>query len=375
MGTDIFVFRAYALQRHRPLSLHASINLPTIDEDPAESIELSGFLHMVTLFRPFDDTFVGFWNKTREGCTTEWLGMLQQQLSDALPTYLQSTETQAVDLQVSQQWLKTMIWQLSISNGFLSSASQNNSMSLAYPIEISRELCAMTSQYSIPAMEVHGIGLVEKLFDIACTLTDVMSCVPLDQYSFELGPRDYLNQLTSVIAKLRGGNQRYFPLLAAKINETLPPTTTPTSMFPLSGPGPSFAHTSPSGTTHRLDEVYDARSMSQPRSHGSNPTSSDSTPFGSPPRSNSIGMGVNMNPSHPPFNFEELNMGGPIAGQQQQGNNFGMGMMCENQGQGQGYGAPNSVMGTGTPSLLQARQAHEAFRMGGGGGVVPRENR
>jgi len=326
---------------------------------------------MVTLFRPFDDTFVGFWNKTREGCTTEWLGMLQQQLSDALPAYLQSTETQAVDLQVSQQWLKTMIWQLSISNGFLSSASQNNSMSLAYPIEISRELCAMTSQYSIPAMEVHGIGLVEKLFDIACTLTDVMSCVPLDQYSFELGPRDYLNQLTSVIAKLRGGNQRYFPLLAAKINETLPSSTTP-SMFPLSGPGPNFAHTSPNGTTHRLDELYDARSMSQPRSHGSNPTSNDSTPFGSPPRSNSnsMAMGVNINPSHPPFNFEELNMGGPVAGQQQQGN-FGMGMVCESQSQG--YGAPNTVMGSGAPGLLQSRQGREAFRMGGGG--LSRENR
>ncbi|GAB7345155.1 hypothetical protein MBLNU457_3543t1 [Dothideomycetes sp. NU457] len=354
--------RAYALQRHRPLSLYASINLPTIDEDPAESIELSGFVHMVTLFRPFDDTFVGFWNKTREGCTTEWLGMLQQQLSDALPTYLQSTETQAVDLQVSQQWLKTMIWQLSISNGFLSSASQNNSMSLAYPIEISRELCAMTSQYSIPAMEVHGIGLVEKLFDIACTLTDVMSCVPLDQYSFELGPRDYLNQLTSVIAKLRGGNQRYFPLLAAKINETLPSTTAAPNMFPLSGP--NFAHTSPNGTISH--DLYDARSMSQPRSHGSNPTSNDSTPFGSPPRSNSMGMGVNINPSHPPFNFEELNMGGPVASGQQQGaNNFGMGMMCE--GQSQGYGNPNTVMGAGAgaPSLLQARQAREAFRMGG----------
>jgi len=253
-----------------------------------------------------------------------------------------------------------MIWQLSISNGFLSSASQNNSMSLAYPIEISRELCAMTSQYSIPAMEVHGIGLVEKLFDIACTLTDVMSCVPLDQYNFELGPRDYLNQLTSVIAKLRGGNQRYFPLLAAKINETLPQSSTPNNLFPL-GPGPGFAHTSPNGTTTHarlMDDLYDTRSMSQPRSHGSNPTSNDSTPFGSPPRSNSLGMGVNVNvnPVHAPFNFEELNMGGPVTGQQQSG--FGMGMVCE----AQPYGGMNAT--SGVPSLLQARgQVREGFRM------------
>lgn len=152
--------RAYALQQHRPLTLHATINLPTLDEDPAETVELNGFLHLVNLFRPFDDTFVGLWNKARTGCTTEWLAQLQQQLSDALPVYLQSTEAQAVDLRCSQQWLRTMVWQLSISHGFLSSAAAENAMSFQFPIEISRDLVASASQFSQQAMEVHGIGLV-----------------------------------------------------------------------------------------------------------------------------------------------------------------------------------------------------------------------
>ena len=155
-------FRAYALQRHRPLTLYNTIELPSLDEDPAESVELSGFLHLVSLYRPFDETFVGLFNRTRTGCTSEWLAMLQNQLSDALPAYLQSTEIQAVDLQVSKQWLKTMVWQLSISHGFLSSASQEKSMNLRYPIEISRDLLAVTANFSQQAMEVHGIGLVSR---------------------------------------------------------------------------------------------------------------------------------------------------------------------------------------------------------------------
>lgn len=250
--------RAYALQQHKPLTLHATINLPTLDEDPAETVELNGFIHLVHLFRPFDDTFVGLWNKARVGCTTEWLARLQQQLSDALPTYLQCTESQAVDLRCSQQWLRTMVWQLSISHGFLSSAAADNAMSFKFPIEVSRDLVQSASQFSQASMEVHGIGLIEKLFDVACTLTDVMSVIPHEQYTFEFGPRDYLNQLMSLISTLRGGRQRYLPLLIQKINDTMANT-----------PGYTIPAIPPS---IRSEEVYD----------GSPSHSGDSTPFGSP---------------------------------------------------------------------------------------------
>ncbi|KAK4507008.1 hypothetical protein PRZ48_000742 [Zasmidium cellare] len=250
--------RAYALQQHKPLTLHATINLPTLDEDPAETVELNGFIHLVHLFRPFDDTFVGLWNKARVGCTTDWLARLQQQLSDALPTYLQCTESQAVDLRCSQQWLRTMVWQLSISHGFLSSAAADNAMSFKFPIEVSRDLVQSASQFTQASMEVHGIGLIEKLFDVACTLTDVMSVIPHEQYTFEFGPRDYLNQLMSLISTLRGGRQRYLPLLMQKINDTMANT-----------PGYTIPAIPPS---IRGEELYD----------GSPSHSGDSTPFGSP---------------------------------------------------------------------------------------------
>lgn len=111
-------------------------------------------------------------------------------------------------------------------------------------------------------MEVHGIGLIEKLFDVACTLTDVMSVIPQDQYTFGLGPRDYLNQLMNIISNLRGGQQRYLPLLQQKIIDTMP--NTPAYMIPAIPP------------SLRPEEIYDGN-------HSSAPTSGDSTPaFGSP---------------------------------------------------------------------------------------------
>ncbi|KAF7195481.1 putative sucrose utilization protein SUC1, partial [Pseudocercospora fuligena] len=248
--TSFFFFGSYfCLDRHNTAWFHLR-----------EATTLAQIMGMHDESSPFDDTFVGLWNKARVGCTTEWLARLQQQLTDALPQYLQCTESQAVDLRCSQQWLRTMVWQLSISHGFLSSAAADNAMSFKYPIEISRDLVHSASQFSQQSMEVHGVGLIEKLFDVACTLTDVMSVIPQDQYTFEFGPRDYLNQLMTLISTLRGGQQRYMPLLMQKINDSMPNTGYALPAIP-----PSL----------RSEEVYDG-------SHSSAPTSHDSTPFGSP---------------------------------------------------------------------------------------------
>lgn len=153
--------RAYALQKHRPVTLHATIELPILDLDPSNSI--AGFCYLVNLYQPFDDVFMSLWNKTRTDCTTFRLAQMQQQILEALPVYLDTTESQAADLRTSQHWLRTMVWQLSIANGCLSSTSPDASMTFTYPIEIAKDLVAVTDAFSQQSMEVHGIGLVRHL--------------------------------------------------------------------------------------------------------------------------------------------------------------------------------------------------------------------
>ncbi|KAI9657582.1 MAG: hypothetical protein M1829_006890 [Trizodia sp. TS-e1964] len=247
--------RAYALQRHRPLTLHPTINLPRSDEDATEpTLAITGFLYLVGLFAPFDDVFVALWNKARSDCSTSWLAQLQHQLAEALPATLQSTETQVADLRTSQQWLRTMVWQLSISNGFLSSSSPDSSMTFKYPIEIARDLVMVTGRLSQQSMEVHGIGLIEKLFDVACTLTDVIACVPINTPSIEIGPRDYLNQVVALISTLRGGESRFLPLLLQKVSDTLPELAAPIVRKPL--------QLDCSRIDRRIEEVFDDSSPS-----------------------------------------------------------------------------------------------------------------
>ena len=215
--------RAYALQKHHPLSLHATVGLPDVSGTSPSTNPLAGFLHLVNLYRCLDDTFVGLWNKTRSDCTPLWLSQLQRQIDTALPRHLVNiTQSQAADLRISQHWLRIMVWQLSISGSFLSSSSPDPTMRFTYPIEIAKDLVHVVSTFPQQALEVHGIGLIEKLFDVACTLVDVMCCVPLERTNLELGPLHFLRRLVNLIYTLRGGESRYSALLETKIRDTLP---------------------------------------------------------------------------------------------------------------------------------------------------------
>lgn len=150
----------YALQKNRSLTLHATTGPPTIDLDSPTSI--AGLVHLVNLYRPFDDKILGLWNKTTDRYSLDDLAQLRQKITLAVPVFLNTTESQAADLRISQQWLRNVVWHLSISNRLISSNSPDTFMTFTYPIEIARDLVAVTSQFSKQAMEVHGIGLVRS---------------------------------------------------------------------------------------------------------------------------------------------------------------------------------------------------------------------
>lgn len=225
--------RAYAMERHHPLTLHPTIELPRADYDPNDTDIITGFLHLIKLFRLIDDQFIGLWNKSETECSPSWLAELQLQLVEAVPQEMHTTEFQEADIRVTQQWLRTMVWQLSIANGCLSSGTDNVSMTFMYPISIATDLIGYVENLSAESIEVHGVGIIEKLFDVACTLTDVIAYVPLDSLSGTASdPRHYLNRFVDLIANLRGGSSRYVPLLLAKLSESLPDMATPFHQLP-----------------------------------------------------------------------------------------------------------------------------------------------
>lgn len=70
-------------------------------------------------------------------------------------------------------------------------------------------------------------GQIEKLFDVACSLTDVLSLIPANPQPFTLGPRDYLHQFMTLLSVLRNGDNRFLPLLLSKVHDVLPTLANP----------------------------------------------------------------------------------------------------------------------------------------------------
>ncbi|XDG02569.1 hypothetical protein ABKA04_002184 [Annulohypoxylon sp. FPYF3050] len=217
--------RAYALQRGRPLTLQASINLPTMTDDPTDPLapQLNAYILLVNLFRPFDDVFLTLWNKTRAESSPAYLSALQKQFSDMIPPYM---NVQDSDQRANQQWLKTVTWHLSMQNGCVPQGSQEQ-MQMQYPIDMSRDLMSMTSQFSTHSNELIGLPMVAKLLDISSALIDVLSIMPSSGDPFSMGPREQLNSLLQLLSVLRNGDHHFLPLLLNKVHDVLPRLANP----------------------------------------------------------------------------------------------------------------------------------------------------
>ncbi|KAL0932873.1 C6 zinc finger protein [Colletotrichum truncatum] len=215
--------RAHAIQRQRPLTLQATINPPNSADDPSDPLshQLNSFIMLVNLFRPFDDAFTAVWNKTRSNL---YVSNLQKQLNEVLPTYL-CQDGQLSDLRTNQQWLKTTVWQL--THGSMNSQNEEN-MNFSYPVDMSRELLMnLASHFPGQGMELMGSGLIEKLFEITCNMTDFLAVQPAARDPFTVGPREQLNQTLNIVAVLRHSDFRFLPLLLNKVADIMPRLTNP----------------------------------------------------------------------------------------------------------------------------------------------------
>lgn len=211
--------RAYALQRRRPLTLQATISLPTAADDPTDPLmnQLTGFILLVNMFRPFDDAFVALWNRVRGDCSPSHVSAMQKQLQEVLPSYLTAPESQLAELQMNQQWLKNVQWQLGLANG--------NAAEL-YSIDIGRDLLPMVSHFP-GSLGLIGLGLIEKLCEVSYFMTEYLSTKPASRDPFSIGPREHLHQILNVLSVLRNGDQRFLLLLLSRVHDVIPRLVNP----------------------------------------------------------------------------------------------------------------------------------------------------
>ena len=217
--------RAYGLQRNRPIRLQETLDLPAIDPLSSDAEILLGFLDLISLFRPFDSTFITNWNQLTPSSSTDSasLSHLQNMLKYSLPNLSDYSQVQQADLLISREWLKTVVWKLCASKRVLSTANSEDVMSLHYPATIARDIVLISQLVPTQAFEANGIGILEKVFDVGCSLADLVSLAPMEFQSsaMDVGVMDTLMEMVRIVGSRFGGGYRHLNILVDKASGCL----------------------------------------------------------------------------------------------------------------------------------------------------------
>ncbi|KAF7535799.1 hypothetical protein G7054_g5076 [Neopestalotiopsis clavispora] len=161
-----------------------------------------GFMKLVSIYVPLDESFVNAWNDgsdPRVSATTYLhLQRLLAQPLDFLRPKKKSptppaalfptmdspqdddgddpdpTSIQKADLMITQQWLRLIVWQSSFRQGLLSTGANDQSFHFSFPLSIARDTASILQSLPSRAVEVHGMGIFEKIFEIGTWCINVM---------------------------------------------------------------------------------------------------------------------------------------------------------------------------------------------------------
>ncbi|KAF4126221.1 GAL4 [Geosmithia morbida] len=220
--------RSHAIRYRRPITMQITAETPSLDTtDP----QLAGFWSLAALFSPIDTSFVAVFNHEviSISVTPESLDNVESRVNLALsPLRLDLHDTQKANLRVTQLWLRIIIWKLRLHLGYLVEDSYQHNLTFRYPIDVAKDLMLSTSDLLPSSLEVHGVGMTEKLFDVASALVDVLARIPINSPSLNRNaamdtlPEDVLSYLRNLIRKLPEGEGVYDDLIEKHIQQTAP---------------------------------------------------------------------------------------------------------------------------------------------------------
>ena len=146
----------------------------------ADMAEHIGFSRIVSLFRLLDDIFIQYW--LGEGgiappITSVWVQHKNEEFRQdeaEAATMLSSLDiAQQVDLHVTRHWLLVLVWRIAMANRLLGEDSSEHCLSLRYPLHVSARLLLLLQDIPSQAIEIHGVSIVQKLFELADTVADI----------------------------------------------------------------------------------------------------------------------------------------------------------------------------------------------------------
>ncbi|KAF5018252.1 hypothetical protein F66182_9781 [Fusarium sp. NRRL 66182] len=120
-------------------------------------------------------------------------------------------EAQRVDLFVTRQWIRLLLWEYTARHFLMSCHPDNEAFSLFLPVKIGHEMLSLFSMVTSAAIKTHGYGIELKVFRLADAMLDIVACTPLSARGdgMLLGSGDILCSFQHVLHAV-GGRESLF---------------------------------------------------------------------------------------------------------------------------------------------------------------------
>lgn len=152
-----------------PVTIKTQIIFPSTNDTDEKDVLLA-YQQLIHMFWSFDQAGVFELLDSQdfdlskfppqEMAHTEALTGFRSQLEEQAVELHRMNDVQAVDISVTRQWMRIILWRLAESHGFFSHGLENAKTLLNDPISIAKELLTTLSRFPNTAIEAHGPGLV-----------------------------------------------------------------------------------------------------------------------------------------------------------------------------------------------------------------------
>ncbi|KAJ5646313.1 hypothetical protein N7490_002685 [Penicillium lividum] len=216
--------RGYALQQSKPVMLRSSIHKPQVlcSEDP---ILAYGFINLINIFEKltanlYDWISAGGGDGLVERAPTSGI-----QSSLCKPITLDGVlEIQQVDILITQQWLQAMMWKLSMSHATHGS-KEDSVLPFHLPVLVGKAVMSVIGNASQGAVDAHGIGMEQKLFDMGVSIADVTRSLGSKGVhrlaESTVDPRELLWGILHTLSQIRGSPSYLFPPLLERCKSVI----------------------------------------------------------------------------------------------------------------------------------------------------------
>jgi hypothetical protein len=193
-------------------------HFPTTLHEYEAPVVHDGFMHLVNSYHLLDLSFVNSWNNSTDApISTLTYTNLQRELNRPQQHDVPLTDIQKAEILIVQQWLRLIVWQASMRQGLLSSNAEDESMTFYYPLKIGYSLLEIISYLPTTNIEVHGMAIFEKIFEVGNTMLDVMQVYGPSMPNKTQGiVWDPIQAFVKTLSQTPNSQRKYSNLLLAK---------------------------------------------------------------------------------------------------------------------------------------------------------------